>query len=133
VLHAVACTTAQPAGASAVSQAALGAIGAALGLPLGLGTYLLFKAMAGGGFTGSPPPLALALIALAAIAIAAAGAVPALLAPTRPGQPRPRRRIGYPPRVGKDDQHASTAKGPRPLTWGVGRAARDSNPQPPDP
>jgi hypothetical protein len=36
--------------------------------------------MAGGGFTGSPPPLALALIALAAIAIAAAGAVPALLA-----------------------------------------------------
>jgi putative ABC transport system permease protein len=81
VLHAVGCTTAQLAGASAVSQGALGAIGAALGLPLGLGTYLLFKAMAGGGFTGSPPPLALALIALAAIAIAAAaGAVPALLA-----------------------------------------------------
>jgi putative ABC transport system permease protein len=81
VLHAVGCTTAQLAGASAVSQGALGAIGAALGLPLGLGTYLLFKAMAGGGFSGSPAPLALALIALAAIAVAAgAGAVPALLA-----------------------------------------------------
>jgi hypothetical protein len=54
---------------------------AALGLPLGLGTYLLFKAMSGGGYTGFPPPLALALIALAAIAIAAAaGALPALLA-----------------------------------------------------
>jgi hypothetical protein len=37
--------------------------------------------MAGGGFSGSPPLLALALIALAAVAIAAAaGAVPALLA-----------------------------------------------------
>jgi hypothetical protein len=37
--------------------------------------------MSGGGFTGFPPPLALALIALAAIAIAAAaGALPALLA-----------------------------------------------------
>jgi len=81
VLHAVACTTAQPAGASAVSQAALGAIGAALGLPLGLGAYLLFKAMGGGGFSGSPPPLPIALIALAAIGIAAAaGAIPALLA-----------------------------------------------------
>jgi putative ABC transport system permease protein len=81
VLHAVGCTTTQLAGASAVSQGALGAIGAALGLPLGLGTYLLFKAMSGGGFTGFPPPLALALIALAAIAIAAAaGALPALLA-----------------------------------------------------
>jgi putative ABC transport system permease protein len=81
VLHAVGCTTAQLTGASAVSQGALGAIGAALGLPLGLGTYLLFKAMSGGGFTGSPPPLPLALIALAAIAIAAAaGAVPALFA-----------------------------------------------------
>jgi hypothetical protein len=81
VLHAVGCTTAQLAGASAVSQGVLGAIGAALGLPLGLGAYLLFKAMAGGGFTGSPPPLPLALIALAAVAIAAvAGAVPALVA-----------------------------------------------------
>jgi putative ABC transport system permease protein len=81
VLHAVGCTTTQLAGASAVSQGALGAIGAALGLPLGLGVYLFFKAMAGGGFTGFPPPLALALIALAAIAIAAAaGAVPALFA-----------------------------------------------------
>jgi ABC-type antimicrobial peptide transport system permease subunit len=48
---------------------------------LGLGVYLLFKVMAGGGFTGSPPPLPIALIALAAITIAtAAGAVPALLA-----------------------------------------------------
>jgi hypothetical protein len=38
--------------------------------------------MAGGGFTGSPPRLAVLLIALAAIAIAiaAAGAIPALLA-----------------------------------------------------
>ena len=83
VLHAVGCTTAQLAGASAVSQGTLGAVGAALGLPLGLGTYLLFKAMSGGGFTGFPPPLPLALIPLAAVAIAAAagaGAVPALLA-----------------------------------------------------
>jgi putative ABC transport system permease protein len=81
VLHAVGCTTSQLAGASAVSQGALGAIGATLGLPLGLGVYLLFKAMSGGGFTGSPPPLSLALIGLAAIAIAAAaGAAPALLA-----------------------------------------------------
>jgi putative ABC transport system permease protein len=81
VLHAVGCTSTQLAGASAVSQGALGAIGAALGLPLGLGVFLLFKAMAGGGFTGSPPPLPVALIALAAIAIAAAaGAGPALLA-----------------------------------------------------
>jgi putative ABC transport system permease protein len=81
VLHAVGCTSAQLTGASAVSQGALGAIGAAVGLPLGLGTYLLFKAMSGGGFTGSPTPLALTLIALTAIAIAAAaGAVPALLA-----------------------------------------------------
>jgi ABC-type antimicrobial peptide transport system permease subunit len=41
--------------------------------------------MAGGGFTGSPPPPALALIALAAIAIAAAaGALPALLAQRLP-------------------------------------------------
>ena len=81
VLHAVGCTTTQLAGASAVSQGTLGAIGTALGLPLGLGTYLLFKAMAGGGFTGSPPPLPLTLIALAAVVIAAAaGAVPALLA-----------------------------------------------------
>jgi putative ABC transport system permease protein len=81
VLHAVGCTTAQLAAASAVSQGALGAIGAALGLPLGLGVYLLFKAMGGGGFTGSPPPAAIALIALAAVAVAAAaGAIPAFLA-----------------------------------------------------
>ena len=81
VLHAVGCSTPQLVGASAVSQGTLGALGAALGLPLGLGVYLLFKAMAGGGFTGFPPPVALVLIALTAIAIAAvAGAVPALLA-----------------------------------------------------
>jgi ABC-type antimicrobial peptide transport system permease subunit len=68
-------------GASAVSQGTLGTIGGLLGIPLGLGVYLLFKAMAGGGFTGTPPPLPVALIALAAIAIAAgAGATPALLA-----------------------------------------------------
>jgi ABC-type antimicrobial peptide transport system permease subunit len=81
VLHAVGCTTAQLTGASAISQGALGAIGAALGLPLGLGAYLLFKAMGGGGFTGAPPPLPVAIVAVAAVAIAAAaGAVPALLA-----------------------------------------------------
>ena len=28
---------------------------------------------------------------------------------------------------------ASATRSPRPLTWGVVRAARDSNPQPPDP
>ena len=85
MLHAVGCTSAQLAGASAVSQGTLGAIGAALGLPIGLGTYLLFKAMSGGGFSGSPPPLPLALIALGAIVIAAAaGAAPALLAQRLP-------------------------------------------------
>jgi hypothetical protein len=42
--------------------------------------YLLFKAMAGGGLTGTPPPLAVALIALGAVAVAAtAGVLPALL------------------------------------------------------
>jgi putative ABC transport system permease protein len=81
VLHALGCTTGQLVGASAVSQGTLGTIGSLLGIPLGLGVYLLFKAMAGGGFTGSPPPPAILLIALAAIAIAAAaGAIPALLA-----------------------------------------------------
>jgi putative ABC transport system permease protein len=81
VLHALGCTTGQLVGASAVSQGTLGGIGSLLGIPLGLGVYLLFKAMAGGGFTGSPPPPAILLIALAAIAIAAAaGAIPALLA-----------------------------------------------------
>jgi putative ABC transport system permease protein len=81
VLHALGCTTAQLAGASAVSQGVLGAIGALLGVPVGLGFYLLFKAMAGGGFTGSPPLPAVALVAVAAVVIAAAaGAVPALLA-----------------------------------------------------
>jgi putative ABC transport system permease protein len=81
VLHALGCTTTQLAGASAVSQGALGAIGAAIGVPLGLGFYLLFKAASGGGFTGFPPPLGIALVAVAAVAIAAAaGAVPALLA-----------------------------------------------------
>jgi putative ABC transport system permease protein len=81
VLHALGCTTAQLAGASAVSQGALGTIGAVIGVPLGLGFYLLFKAASGGGFTGFPPPLGIALVAIAAVAIAAAaGAVPALLA-----------------------------------------------------
>jgi len=81
VLHALGCTGGQLVGASAVSQGALGTIGTLLGIPLGLGVYLLFKAMAGGGFTGTPPPLGVALVAVAAVAIAAvAGAVPALLA-----------------------------------------------------
>jgi ABC-type lipoprotein release transport system permease subunit len=81
VLHALGCTTRQLVGASAVSQGTLGTIGTLLGIPLGLGVYQLFKAMAGGGFTGSPPLPAILLIALAAIAIAAAaGAIPALLA-----------------------------------------------------
>jgi len=93
VLHAVGCTTTQLAGASAVSQGALGAIGVALGLPLGLGVYLLFKVMAGGGFTGSPPPLSIALIALAAITSPPPAPSPPA-GPTRPGQPGPGRRIG---------------------------------------
>jgi putative ABC transport system permease protein len=81
VLHALGCTTGQLLGASAVSQGTLGVIGALFGVPLGLGVYLLFKAMAGGGFTGTPPPLPVALIALGAVAVAAlAGALPALLA-----------------------------------------------------
>jgi putative ABC transport system permease protein len=85
VLHALGCTTAQLAGASAVSQGALGAVGAALGLPLGVGVYLLFKVMGGGSFSGFPPPAAFALIALGAVAVAAtAGAVPALLAQRLP-------------------------------------------------
>jgi putative ABC transport system permease protein len=81
VLHALCATTAQLAGASAVSQGALGTIGTLIGVPLGLGVHLLFKAMAGGGFTGTPPPLAIVLVALGAVAVAAAaGAIPALLA-----------------------------------------------------
>jgi hypothetical protein len=46
-----------------------------------------------------------------------------------------RRLLGHPPEGGKDDQRMirRQANSPRPLTWGVGRAARDSNPQPPDP
>jgi ABC-type antimicrobial peptide transport system permease subunit len=81
VLHALGCTTAQLAAASAVSQGGLGAIGAVVGVPLGLGFYLLFKAASRGGFTGFPPPLGIALVAITAVAIAAAaGAVPALLA-----------------------------------------------------
>jgi putative ABC transport system permease protein len=80
VLHALGCTGGQLVGASAVSQGALGTIGTLLGIPLGLGVYLLFKAMAGGGFTGTPPPLGVALVAVAAVAVAAAaGVVPALL------------------------------------------------------
>jgi putative ABC transport system permease protein len=80
VLGALGCTTWQLAGASAVSQGALGAIGALTGVPLGMGFYLVFKAAAGGGFEGLPPPLDIALVALAAVATAAAaGAVPALL------------------------------------------------------
>jgi ABC-type lipoprotein release transport system permease subunit len=81
VLQALGCTTAQLAGASAVSHGALGAIGTVIGVPVGIGFYLLFKAAGGGGLTGFPPPLAIALVAMAAVAIAAAaGAVPALLA-----------------------------------------------------
>jgi putative ABC transport system permease protein len=79
VLHALGCTTPQLVGASAVSQGVLGGIGAVIGVPLGLGLYLVFKAAAGGGFTGSPPALAVALVALGAVAVAAAaGALPAL-------------------------------------------------------
>jgi putative ABC transport system permease protein len=81
VLHALGSTTGQLVGASAVSQGTLGTIGSLLGIPLGLGVYLLFNAMAGGGFIGSPPRPAILLIALVAVAIAAvAGAIPALLA-----------------------------------------------------
>jgi putative ABC transport system permease protein len=71
VLHALGCTTPRLVRASAVSQGALGAVGVLVGVPLGLGVYLLFKAMAGGGFTGAPPALAVALVALAAVAVAA--------------------------------------------------------------
>ena len=60
-------------GASAVSKGALGAIGAVIGVRLGLGCYLLFKAACGGGF---PPPLAIALVAIAAVAIAAPAVLP---------------------------------------------------------
>jgi putative ABC transport system permease protein len=81
VLHALGCTGGQLVGASAVTQGALGTIGTLPGIPLGLGVYLLFKAMAGGGFSGTPPQLGVALVAIAAVAVAAAaGAVPALLA-----------------------------------------------------
>jgi putative ABC transport system permease protein len=73
VLRALGCTTPQLVGASAVSQGALGAIGVVVGVPLSLGVYLLSKAMAGGGFTGTPPAPAVAVAA-------AAGAGPALLA-----------------------------------------------------
>jgi hypothetical protein len=79
VLHALGCTTAQLAAASAGAKAAW-ARSALIGVPLGLSFHLLFKA-ASCDITGFPPPLGIALVALAAVAIAAAaGAVPALLA-----------------------------------------------------
>jgi hypothetical protein len=102
VLHALGCTTTQLAGASAVSQGALGAIGVALGLPLGLGTYLLFKAMSGGGFTGSSPWRP-----------SPSPPAPAPAPPCSPNASRPTR--------------PSPPNSP-PATRGVVRAARDSNP-----
>jgi hypothetical protein len=42
-----------------------------------------------------------------------------------------RRLLGHLPEGGRMIRRQ--ANSPRPLTWGVGRAARDSNPQPPDP
>jgi hypothetical protein len=59
-----------------VSQGALGTIGAVIGVLLGLGFYLLFKVASGGGFTGFPPLLGIALVVMAA---------PSVRMPTGPG------------------------------------------------
>jgi putative ABC transport system permease protein len=84
-LHALGCTTTQLVGASAISQGALGAIGAAIGVPLGLGLYSVLQDARGVVLEGGPPATALLLVALAAVATAATtAAIPALLIQRNP-------------------------------------------------
>jgi hypothetical protein len=82
-LHALGCTTPQLVGASAVSQGVLGAVGALIGIPLGLGFYFVFNAAS--GFESAMPGAGIGLVALTAIAVTAAtAALPALLVQRRP-------------------------------------------------
>ncbi|MGH9214512.1 MAG: FtsX-like permease family protein [Acidimicrobiales bacterium] len=84
-LHALGCTRPQLVGASAMSQGVLGLVGTTIGIPLGIGFYLLFKAASGGGVEGFPPPAAVVVVALAAIAATMiTAAVPALVVQRRP-------------------------------------------------
>ena len=81
VLHALGCTTPQLVGASAISHGTLGAVGALIGGPLGIGLYFGLLGLGTGTASGMPSLSAITLPAIAAVAIAAAaGAVPAVLA-----------------------------------------------------
>lgn len=84
-LHALGCTTPQLVGASAMSQGVLGVVGTVIGVPLGMGLYLLLTSASGGGLEGGPAPAAVGLVAVAAVAICAVtAAVPALVVQRRP-------------------------------------------------
>ena len=81
VLHALGCTTPQLVGASAISHGTLGAAGAVIGVPLGIGLYLGLLGLGMGTAAAMPAPSTFTLPAIAAIVIAAAaGAAPAVLA-----------------------------------------------------
>jgi putative ABC transport system permease protein len=85
VLHAIGCSRLQLVGASAISQGVLGVIGTLIGVPLGLGFYLLFRLAAAGTVQGLPSPALLISVAVAAVAVAAATAIiPAMLAQRLP-------------------------------------------------
>jgi putative ABC transport system permease protein len=80
VLHAIGCSRLQLVGASAISQGVLGVIGTLIGVPLGLGLYLLFRLAAAGTVQGLPSPAILISVAVAAVVVTAAtAAVPAML------------------------------------------------------
>lgn len=80
-LHALGCTPAQLAGASAISQGLLGLIGAMLGVPLGLNLYSGF---ASSGVASVPPGAAVAIAAVAVAVAATAAAIPALVLQRHP-------------------------------------------------
>jgi putative ABC transport system permease protein len=86
VLHAIGCSRLQLVGASAISQGVLGVVGTLIGVPLGLGVYLLFRQAAAGTVQGGlPSPALLTSVAIAAVAVAAATAIiPAMLAQRLP-------------------------------------------------
>jgi len=86
VLHAIGCGRLQLVGASAISQGVLGVIGTIIGVPLGLGVYLLFRLAAAGTVQGGlPSPAPLISVAVAAVAVAATTAIiPAMLAQRLP-------------------------------------------------
>jgi putative ABC transport system permease protein len=80
VLHAIGCSRLQLAGASAISHGVLGVIATLIGVPLGLGVYLLFRLAAAGTVQGHLSPAPLIAVAVAAVVVAAAtAAVPAML------------------------------------------------------